>query len=171
MPEEDTRLEAVHHNGKPLPGSFEARMQERRVQREQRTTELFDVPGFEDLFRVEMQVVGFKPQADIALRYQRQRDDGMRLLAIAAETVCEATVGFHMVRDDGTTVEADGDPGWVDMARAYDPTLAVDTIERVALIRLLEGQGVLALNAQWSEWNMRGNQQVEKDLSADFPTT
>jgi hypothetical protein len=168
---EDFGLAAVQSNGLPLPGSFEARMQERRVQREQRTTELFDVPGFEDIFRVEMQVVGFKPQADIALRYQRQRDDGMRLLTIAAETVCAATVGFHMIVEDGTTAEAEGDPTWVDMARAYDPTLGADTVERVALIRLLEGQGVLALNAVWSEWNMRGNERVDKELAADFSTT
>ena len=37
---EDFGLAAVQSNGLPLPGSFEARMQERRVQREQRTTEL-----------------------------------------------------------------------------------------------------------------------------------
>jgi hypothetical protein len=162
---------APYHNGQPLPGSFEARMQERRVQREQRTTELFDVPGFEDIFRVEMQVVGFKPMSDIALRHQRNRDDGMRALAIAAEQVMAATVAFHLIRDDGTTAPAEGDPSWVDMARAYDPTLDAMVRPRVALIRLLEGPGVLALNNEWFEWNTRGNQQVDKELAADFSTT
>jgi hypothetical protein len=164
-------VEGAHVNGQPQPGSFEARMQERRVQREQRTTELFEPPGFEDIFRVEMQVVGFKPLSEIALRHQRQRDDGMRALAIAAEQIMLATVGFHMVRDDGTTAEAEGDPTWLDMARAYDPNLGPDTRERVAVIRLLEGPGVLALNNDWFEWNTRGNQQVDKELAADFSTT
>ena len=67
------------------PGSFEARMQERRRQREQRSTELFTPPGFEDLFRVELRVVGYRRLADISLRHQRQADEGMQALYIAAD--------------------------------------------------------------------------------------
>jgi hypothetical protein len=168
--EEEVGLEAVTRNGQPLPGSFEARMQERRVQREQRTTELFEPPGFEDMFRVEMQVVGYRRLSAIAFRHQRGRDDGMRLLAIAAETIAEATVGFHLVLGDGTTVATEK-TDWLEIAQAYDPTLGPDTIERVAMIRLLEGQGVTTLMAAWSEWNLRGNQEVDQELAADFPAT
>lgn len=171
MSEEYAGVETVPwSNGQPLPGSFEARMQDRRVQREQRTTELFTPPGFEDLFRVELQVVGFRRQSDIQLQHQRVAHEGMRALAIAAETLVAATVGFHLVREDGSTVDA-GKASWLEMAQAYDPTLGTDTIERVAVIRLLEGSSALALYGQWNEWNLRGNQAVEKELAADFPET
>jgi hypothetical protein len=155
-----------------LDASFDARMQQRRVQREQRTTETFDVPGFEDLFRVEMQVVGYKRLSEIALSHQRQRDDGLRALYIAADQVLTATVAFHKLRDDGSgeTDEAEG-ATWLAMAHAFDPTLGPSTRPRVALIRLLEGAGVLALNNDWFEWNTRGNGQVDKELGLDFSVT
>lgn len=147
--------------------SFEDRMRARRVQREQRTTETFDVPGFEDLFRVEMQAIGYKRLADLALHHQRVRDEALRSLYIAADQVLAATVGFHRVKDDGGFTDATGDT-WLTLARTFDDTIDGTVRPRAALIRLLEGQAVLALNNDWYEWNTRGNQEVDRDLSADF---
>jgi hypothetical protein len=161
---------SVNGQGEPIPGSFEARMQERRRQREERTTEMFGPPGFEDLFRVEMQVVGYKRMADIALRHQRQRDDGLRSLYIAADQVLTATVAFHLVKDDGTLDEIEH-ASWVAIAQRMYPELDENTRPRVALIRLLEGPGVLELNNDWYAWNTRGNVDVERELSLDFSGT
>ena len=160
----------VARNG-AVPGSFDARMQERRVQREQRTTQIFDVPGFEDLFQVEMQVVGYKRMADIALKHQRQRDESLQALYIAADQVLAATVGFHKVRDDGRGIEEAEGATWLTLAHAFDPQLGPDTRPRVAVIRLLDGPGVLALNNDWYAWNTRGNGTVDRELGLDFLTT
>jgi len=65
-------------------GSFEQRMQAVRREREQRTTELFEVPGFESLFKVEMQVLGVRRMNDIAFQHARQRNDSLRMLYIQA---------------------------------------------------------------------------------------
>lgn len=157
-------------NGDPLAGSFEARIQQRRVEREQRTTELFEPPGFEDLFRVEMQVLGYRRLADLALKHQRQRDDAMRSLYLAADQVLAATVAFHLVKDDGT-LDVIEDASWLTIARRMYPELDGTTRPRVALIRLLDGAGVLALNNQWYDWNTNGNTQVDRELSAVFPVT
>ena len=158
------------NGGDPAPGSFEARMQERRRQRETRTTEMFEPPGFEDLFRVEMQVVGYKRLADIALRHQRQRDDGLRSLYIAADQIIAATVAFHLVKDDGSLDEID-DGSWLGIAQRMYPELDATTRPRVAVIRLLEGPGVLELNNDWYAWNTRGNVDVERELGLDFSET
>lgn len=150
--------------------SFEARMQKRRVQREQRTTEIFEVPGFEDLFKVEMQVVGYKRLADIALANQRQRDDALKTLAIAAEQIIAATAGFYKIQDDGSLARAEG-ATWQMFARAFDPSLDQTVKPRVALVRLLEGQGVLTLHSEWYIWNGRGSEEVDEELVKDFPVT
>lgn len=153
------------------PMSFEARMQERRKQRESRTTEMFDPPGFEDLFKVEMQVLGYKRLADLTSKHARVRDESMRTLYIAADQVLAATAAFHKIMDDGTLQEAEG-CSWMVMAQAFDPTLDATVRPRAALIRLLGGTGVLELNNDWYMWNSRGNVEVDKGLAADFqPTT
>jgi hypothetical protein len=151
-------------------GSFESRMQERRRQREQRTSEVFDVPGFEDLFKVEMKVLGYKRLADLALPHSRVRDDSLRQLYISADQVIAATVGFHKIMEDGSLREAEG-ATWMDMAKAFDPSLDGTVKPRAALIRLLDGTGVLELSNDWYTWNARGNVQVDKDLGADFRVT
>jgi hypothetical protein len=163
-------VNVARNGGDPAPGSFEARMQERRRQREARSTETFDPPGFEDLFKVEMQVLGYKRIADIALSHQRQRDDALRSLYIACDQVVAATVAFHLVMDDGSLDEIT-DGSWLSIAQRMYPELDATTRPRVALIRLLEGAGVLALNNEWYAWNTRGNVDVDRELSLDFSVT
>ena len=150
--------------------SFEARMQERRRQRERRTTEIFDVPGFEELFKVELRAVGYKQLANITTKHQRERDEAMRILYNASDAILVATVAFHKIMSDESLREAKGGT-WATMARAFDPTLDNTVRPRAALIRLLEGQGVIELYNDWYAWNGRGNQAVEKELTGDFPGT
>jgi hypothetical protein len=164
------RDEYVRSHVTVLPGSLEARMQEKRRDRESRSTELFEPPGFEDVFRVEMQVLGYRVLSAIALSEQRVRDEGMRALYIAAEQVLEATVGFKMVMPNGNLAEAEG-VTWMDLARKMYPELGPETRPRTALIRLLDGAGVLALNNDWFTWNTVGNEKVDRDLALDFQTT
>ena len=171
LPQEPVDDVDVARNGHdPLAGSFEARIRARRTEREQRTTELFEPPGFEDLFRVEMQVLGYRHLADIALKHQRQRDDAMRALYLAADQVLAATVAFHLVKDDGSLDVID-DASWLELARRMYPELDATTRPRVAIIRLLEAAGVLALNNDWFDWNTHGNAQVDRELSGDFSGT
>lgn len=157
------------HNG-ALAGSFEARMKERRNEREQRTTEFFEPPGFEDLFRVEMQVLAYTVISDIVMAHQRQRNETMKNLYINADIVLKATVGFYLVKDD-ESLDLIEDGNWTSVARVMYPELDAMTKPRVAMIRLLEGQGIAELAAAWNEWNTRGNTQIERELRADFSVT
>jgi hypothetical protein len=152
-------------------GSFEERMQEIRRQREQRTTELFEVPGFEGVFEVEMQVLGVKRMNDIAFKHTRVRDDSLRALYIQADQVMAATVGFCKVQPDGERAKAE-DLTWMALARAYDPNLSTTVSPRAALVRLTDdGKGLGELHGSWYSWNTRGNEAVDKDLGRDFQVT
>jgi hypothetical protein len=171
MSEQEARDVAQNGGGvEALAGSFEARMQERRREREERTTELFEPPGFEDLFRVELQALGFKALSDIVMSHKRQRDESLQNLYINADIVLAATVGFYRVMPD-ESLDAIEDASWVRIARIPYPELDEMTRPRVALIRLLEGQGVATLANDWNEWNTRGNAQIDRDLRRDFSVT
>jgi hypothetical protein len=145
-------------------------MQERRREREQRTTSLFDPPGFEGVFKVELQVLSYKTLADIVMAHQRQHDESLRNLYINADIVLAATVAFHRELDDGTVEEID-DADWLALARLAYPELPDSTRERVALIRLLEGQAIATLANDWNEWNTHGNAQVDGELRRDLSVT
>ena len=150
-------------------GAFEQRMQDVRRQREQRTTETFDVPGFEGIVKVELQVLGYRRMTDLAMGHVRQRDDSLRALYTAADQLLAATVAFHKVQPDGSLEPADG-MTWVMLAQAYDPALNVTIRPRAALIRLLDdGKGVTELHGEWYGWNTRGNEKVDGELTEDFP--
>jgi len=138
-------------------------MQEKRKERESRTTAVFEPPGYEDVFRVEMQVIGYSELSEMALAHERQRHVPTRNLYVAAvlEHAPEA--------DGGSQNDVGGD--WVSIARLQYPELPVDSRARVALIRLLEGQGVTTLANDWNEWNTHGNGAIEQEVRRDFSQT
>ena len=152
-------------------GSLAQRMQKRRKEREARTTAAFEVPGFEDIFKVELQVLGFTQISDIAMSHQRQRNDSLRNLYTAADMVLAATVGFWGVVGEDGELEAIEDADWVSLARLQYPELEAAARPRVALIRLLEGRGVVELANEWDEWNTRGNASVDQELRQDLSVT
>jgi hypothetical protein len=151
--------------------ALEARLQARRRERESRTTEMFEVPGHEDIFKVEMQVLGFRRTTDIELAQVRVKRDADRVLYTCADQVLAATVGFWLIEPDGSLAKADG-IGWVDIARAEFPEMDATVRPRTALIRLLnDGNGVKLLHAEWNAWNQGGNVEVDEALVGDFPVT
>lgn len=153
---------------KPVAGSLEARVAERRKQLEQRTTELFDVPGFEDVFQVELQMVGWKRLRQIAAQHERVHEESQKELRTAADQLLAATVGFHAIVDeDGNTQSAEG-VSWKGLAQAYDSKLDETTRGRVALLRLLGETQTVFLWNDWQTWMKTGSGKVERELEKDF---
>ena len=107
-------------------------------------------------------MLGYRQLADLSLKHQRQRDDAMRSLYLAADQVLTATVAFHLVKDDGSLDVID-DASWSAIARKMYPELDRTTRPRVALIRLLDAPGVLALNNEWYDWNTHQH-TVDREL-------
>lgn len=168
-----SELERVEHDGPVVsPNSLEARVAERRKAIEARTTQLFDVPGYEGILKVELQVVGGKRQYAILTRHENIRDEYRQRLMGAAGLVLAATVAFHSVLDDeGNTALAE-ECSWKRLAKAADPTLLDSVVDgpgggSVALLRLLGEEGTIALAGDWKLWQRSRGQQVSKEL-ADF---
>lgn len=151
----------------PHPGSLEARVAKRRQELERHTTEKFDVPGFEGVFQVELQIVGAKRQHAILTRHERIHDEYQKILRAGGDMLLAATVGFHAIVDaEGNTQPAE--TSWRQLAQAYDKSLD-DTVEaRVALIRLLGENGVVELVGDWRNWMRTRGVKLESELERDF---
>ncbi len=164
----DTYDDEVADEPTALAGSLEERVAARRRQLEERTTELFDLPGFEGICQVEMRVVGAKRQLAIMNEHQRIHDESKKVVRVACDLILAATVQFHSIVDDeGTTKLAEG-VSWKSMAQAYDKTLDNTVRGRQALVRLLTENGVLDLLADWREWMRTRGVKVAEELKTDF---
>lgn len=152
----------------PTPGSLEQRVAERREKLEQKTTELFDVPGYEGVFQVELRLLGGKRQFGIVEALERVHDDYRKALSAATDMILASTVGIHAIVDDeGTTALAEG-MTWLRLAQAADKKLGPEVKSRAALIRLLGENGVLDLAGEWRMWMRNRGTKVDRDLERDF---
>lgn len=150
-----------------MQGSLEDRIARRREQLSRQTTELFDVPGFEGIFKAELRAVGWKKLNTTANAHQRVHDDSEQKARIAADQIIAATVAIHSVVDDeGNTRVAEGFT-WRDAARAADKKIGPEIKMRPALIHLLGATRVVFLHAEWGEWLRSGNKQVDEELQRD----
>jgi hypothetical protein len=150
------------------PGSLEARVAERRKKLESQTTAMFEVPGYEDLFQVELQMIGWKRLRSIAAGHERVRDDAQRELRTAADHLLAATVGFHAVVDDEGTTEPAEDASWRKIASAADPSIDGSVPTRALLTRFLGESPTIFLWTEWQEWMKTGASKLERDLEKDF---
>jgi hypothetical protein len=149
------------------PGSLEDRVAKRREALEKVTTDVFDVPGFEGVFKVELQIVGGKRQFRIVTEHERVRDEYQQNMRIAGDLVLAATVGFYEVlgdEDDTRSV----DTTWVRLARAFDKTLGDDIHPRAALVRLIGDEGLVELAGAWKKWMGQRGVKLERRLQEDF---
>lgn len=163
----DLLNEAGEKGADPLLGSLEHRVAERRKHIEKRTSESFDVPGFEDVFRVELRVIGPKQQHAIAQKHEHC-DEYQQILRTAADLLVVATVGFYAVDGDGQVQPAE-DASWKRFAKAFDPMLDQATLERpgggrVAIVRLLGEEATLVLAGKYKQWVGSRGAKVDKEL-------
>jgi|SRR5579875_3475680 len=163
-------LEAHLEESTPALGSLAARIAERRREIDNATTELFDVPKYADVFRLELRRLPLKRLVAIAQSVERIHDDALRALYSMADTILAATVAFHEVRDDGSTRPAPG-LTWQQLAHAYDPNLDESVQPRVALLRIIGDAELTLLFQDYQTWLRNGSPRAEKELERDFPRT
>ena len=89
-----------HEHRNPLLGSLEHRVAERRKALEAKTTHKYDVPGYEGVLKVELQLVGGKRQHQIYKAHEVIRDEYQQSLRVGADLILAATVGFYAVSGD-----------------------------------------------------------------------
>jgi len=155
----------------PLLNSLEHRVAERRRKLEAETTHKFDVPGYEGIFRVELQLVGGKRQHQVVKKHEVVRNEYQQTLRVAAELLLSATVAFYAVSGDDEDTLAEGCT-WKRLAKAANAHLDDSVLEapggnRVALISLIGEDGVFNLAGQWRQWMNTRGAEVESALE-DF---
>lgn len=148
-----------------IPGSLEDRVAQRHKKVAAATTETFDVPNYEGIFKVELQYIGGKRQHAIAKSHEHVRDEYQQTVRVASDLILAATVGFYsVVNDDGDTKPAEGCT-WKRLAAAVDPTLSVDTVKgRVSIIRVLTEDGVIVLAGRYRQWMNNRGEKVDAEV-------
>ncbi len=160
--------EAVPISGGPRPGSLEDRIAKRRAALEGNTTELFDVPNFQGVFKVELRVLGGKQQYRAIEKHARVQNEYQQNLRSATDLILAATVGIHAVidPDEDTTQLAEGFT-WLDAAKALDKNLDATTPPKAALVRVLGEAGVISLFGEWERWTTQRGAKVDEELVRD----
>lgn len=142
-------------------GSLQARARHRRDRLLKHKTTIIEVPGYEGILAVEYRAISYQEGRKIAARQERQSDEALRELYIAADQLIAASVNAYEVTDDGDQKPLN--MGWgVALARM----LGVDIYEGMTL-----RQAVMAcfvrdtfLTRHWAEYTeWLGSAQVDAD--------
>jgi hypothetical protein len=150
-------------------GSLAARMKRRGKELESQRTEVFEIPGWEEILAVELRVLGYEESRKIGRRLSKLRNESLQELYSYADQIVAATEGFYEVDGDRRTPV---DKTWMDLARAASPNkLPEDLTPRMAVISLVGDRRVAYLFSDYEEW-MRGERQgVDEEVVRDFGTT
>lgn len=154
----------------PVGESLEARMARRRTALESATTERFAIPGYESVVEVELRMLDYRHTRRIGKRHERVRQEEVRELYIAADSIIDATVAFFEVHG----MEAEDEPtnvSWVSLARSAVPSLDANTTPRQAILALLDGQRLAHLADDWSKWMRSERGDVDDEQAEVFRRT
>lgn len=153
----------------PTGGSLAARMKRRGKELENQRTEVFEIPGWEEILAVELRMLGYEESRKIGRRLSKIRNESLQELYSYVDQIVAATEGFYEVDGDRRTPV---DKTWMDLARAGAPhKLPEDLTPRMAVISLVGDRRVAYLFNDWEEW-MRGERpEVDEEVVRDFRTT
>jgi hypothetical protein len=151
-------------------GSLAARMKRRGQQLEDQRTEIFEIPGWEDILAVELRLLGYEESRRIGQRLVRSvRDETLRELYSYADQIIAATERFYEIDGDRRTpVERT----WVQLARDGCPAkLPEDLTARQAMIALVKDRRVATLFVRFEEWMQGERPQIDEEVVRDFGMT
>lgn len=153
----------------PAPGSLAARMARRGEQLQNQRTEMFEVPGWEDILAVELRMLGYEESRKIGRRLSKVRDVAMQELYSFADQIIAATEGFFEVVDGQRRPV---DRTWMQLAReGVARPLPEDLTPRQAIIALLGDRRVAYLFNSWEEWMQGERPEVDEEVMRDFGRT
>lgn len=153
---------------KPKPGSLSARMAARAEYLQAHQTEIFPLPGWEDLIGVELRALGYEAIRQVQMRNERVRHEPTRELYNLADQVALATVGLHEVVAGGQYEPIDD--SWVALAQRL-PDAPPDLTTRKAILFLVGDKRLPFLVGDWGEWARTVGVGVDEDVARDFEMT
>jgi hypothetical protein len=152
---------------KPIDSSLRSRRQHRSEELSKVTTEVFPLPGWEDLLEVELRVQGIRAATLASKHNERVRDEGTRSLYIMCDLLLRATVAFWQVTSNGSKpVEG----SWVELAKNLEDCPPSPT-PRQAMIFLLKEHRIPWLYANWETWMRTAKVEIDEEIARDFTPT
>lgn len=152
--------------------SLKDRMAARAEVLERQQTEVFEVPGWGDLFAVELRALSYRTMRRVQARNERVHDEADRELYNMADQIVLATEGFVEVNEDGTREPSEG-ATWVGWVEAAYPDEAPDGgwTPRQAVLKLITDKRIHFFTGQWVEWAQSVRSDVDEEVGRDFDVT
>lgn len=148
--------------------SLSARMDQRAEVLEQQVSEIFPIPGYENIIEVELRALGYKRIRQIQKRNEKVRDEVVREIYSIADQVIAATIGFYEVNPNGTRSAIEDD--WVSLAKRRRGCPDAPT-PRQALLFLVTDKRIHFFADDWGTWARSVRADVDEELAEDFATT
>jgi hypothetical protein len=152
-------------------GSLAARATARRQEISERKSLVLEVPGYEGLLAVEYRALAYHEGRKIAARHQRQHDDAVREIYIAADQLIRASVNSYELREDGTSIELG--IGWGrELAERLGIKIHDTTTARQAVLACFPSDVLLTRHfVEYGEWLQDTQSDVDDEQRADFLPT
>ena len=151
--------------------SLETRARKRIQELEQEQSEVFEVPGWQDILGVELRLLGWEEGRKIGSRLRKVKPESLRELYIMCDLIIAATDGLHEILESGGTKRSRHN--WVSLAQAVLPveSLPDNLTPRRALLAIVTDKRVPALYAVWQSWSGGARAETVEEVVEDFGKT
>jgi len=159
--------DAKADNPYPVSNSLAGRMASRSEELAKNTTEVFPLPGWEDILGVELRVLSYTTIRKIGQRNNKVRDEVTSELYNLTDQIAAATEGFVEIEGEKQTPI---DETWVSLANKL-PDAPDSLTLRQAVLFVVGDKRIHFLAADWMEWARTSSHDVDKEVGSDFGTT
>jgi hypothetical protein len=151
--------------------SLRARIEARRKARQSQTTTTIDVPGYEGILAAEYRVLPWQTIRKNVTRHERQRDEGLREIYVAADGLLMACENLWEIKPDDTKVSLDVVWG-IAAAQKLGIEVTPGMTARQALMAIFEVDSrIVGHYSELVSWQQGENQELDEELARDFTTT
>lgn len=152
-------------------GSLAERAKARRDQLLDRQTVTLEVPGYEGILEVEYRALSYSESRKIVARHQRQRDDAVRELYIAADQLIAASINAYEITGDETRKALEC--GWgLQLARMLGVEVSEGTTARQAIFKCFARETLLSAHyIEYTEWLSSADAEADQEQRVDFQQT
>lgn len=151
---------------------LQARIAQRRKVLQSQRTLTIDVPGYEGILMAEYRVLPWQTIRKNVDRHQRQRDEGLRELYIAADGLMMACENLYEIKPPNDTKVALDVVWGIAAANKLGIELEPGTTARQALLAIFEVDSrIVGHYSELVSWQQGENQELDEELARDFTTT
>lgn len=163
---DDPPEQAATQNG--AAGSLQERMRKRSEELRSDRTEVFGIPGYDDIVAVELRTLSTETSLRIQNKNEKTKDLPMKVMYNWADQILAATVVLHQV--NGEETKPWPDMTWIELARMSFENTQPDLTSRQALL-LMMGNTLQTFMTEWITWSQEITPELNKEVGLDFVKT